>query len=75
MTVMEWIALAALLFSISSAMIGAIVACFIWLVRDLREQATINQERHITNTTRLTRIETKLNIIGNGSIAHLPGPE
>jgi hypothetical protein len=75
MTAMEWIALASLLFAISSAMVSAVVACFLWLVRELRTQATINQDRHTANTNRLTRIETKLNIIGNGSIAHLPGPE
>lgn len=75
MTAMEWIALAGLIFTVGSAIVGVIVGGFIWLWREMRAEAAVNNTRHNSNTNRLTRIETKLNIIGNGSVAHLPGPE
>lgn len=75
MTTMEWIALAGLIFTIGSAFATLIARGFRRLERELRAEAAVNNTRHVSNTNRLTRIETKLNIIGNGSVAHLPGPE
>lgn len=68
MTAPAWIALAALAFTIISAVVGAAVACILWVGKKFDAHEEKDQQRHEDNLLKFSSIEIKLaTIIRNGS--------